>query len=574
MSTYDKLRIINLADENEKYIMLPRGCREALEKLLAEHNCEPTIRDERFVGRQINVSFNGELRPDQHEAVDKLNACDNGVLAATTAFGKTVTAIGLIAERKVNTLILVHTQALLQQWKKSLEQFLTINETLPEQPAGRGRKKKPSLIGQLGGSKNTLSGIVDIAITQSLISDGEVKPLVNDYGMVIVDECHHVSAVSFWKVLREAHAKYIYGLTATPKRSDGHQPMIFMQCGAIRYAADAKDYAERHSFEHILMPRFTKFRAEISDEKPTITDIYRQLSESRYRNELIANDVRSAVESGRTPIVISERMSHIEMLAEMLSGTADNVIILSGKGMAKEKKELLERVKNVPKTESMILLATGKYAGEGFDEPRLDTLFLAMPISWSGTLAQYVGRLHREYEGKKKVLIYDYADINVPTLGNMYKKRLRGYTKLGYAPEERHSESGFKTIYTESCESDIFRDISAAKKSVIVAGTYFPPRHLNMLIQTAKGCGLCGTRFIIVTKKAKNEYGAKTEQLLSTHGIEYIIKNHLGQSFCVIDGKAVWYSSSELFGSYEDECVLRIEDEVLAGELTESVLRR
>ena len=266
-------------------------------------------------------------------------------------------------------------------------------------------------------------------------------------------------------------------------------------------------------------------------------------------------------------------MSHIETLAEMLSEAADNVIILSGKGTAKEKKELLERVKNVQKSESMILLATGKYAGEGFDEPRLDTLFLALPISWSGTLAQYVGRLHREYEGKEKVLIYDYADINVPMLGNMYKKRLRGYAKLGYAPESR-SESGFRTIYTEGCEADLFRDISAAKKSVMIAGSYFPPRQLNMLIQTAESVRLNGARFIIVTKKSTNEYGAKTEQLLAAHGIEHIIKNRLGQSFCVIDGKTVWYSSGELFGADEDECVLRIEDEVLAGELTESVMRR
>lgn len=344
MSTYGKPRIISLAEENENYIMLPRGCAESLKALLAEHGCELIIGDKRISGRTIDVAFNGELRSDQQDAVTTLLQYDNGILAATTAFGKTVAAIGLIAERKINTLILVHTQALLQQWKKALEQFLIIHEELPEQPKKRGRKKQLSLIGQLGGTKNTLSGIVDIAIMQSLISDQEVQPLINDYGMIIVDECHHISAESFERVLKAAYAKYIYGLTATPKRSDGHQPIIFMQCGAIRYSADAKDCADKHGFAHILVPRFTKFRMDISDEKPTITDIYKCLTESEYRNSLIVNDVKFAIQSGRTPIIISERMSHICILAEKLADAADHVIVLSGQGTAKSKREQLELV--------------------------------------------------------------------------------------------------------------------------------------------------------------------------------------------------------------------------------------
>ena len=570
MPTYDKPRIISLADETDEYIILPRGCGERLENLLAEHSCKLSVRDERITGRSIDVSFNGELRPDQEEAVKRLAAYDNGVLAATTAFGKTVAAIGLIAERKVNTLILVHTQALLQQWKNTLEQFLTVNEALPEQPFKRGRKKKLSHFGQFGGSKNSLTGIVDIAVIQSLYTEGEVKPFINDYGMIIADECHHVSAVSFEAVLRSAHAKYVYGLTATPKRADGHQPVIFMQCGPIRYSANAKEYAAKHSFKHILVPRFTKFRADADNKKLTITDVYKQLSESRYRNGLIADDVKTAVQDGRTPIIISERMSHIERLAELLSDAADNVIILSGQGTAKAKKELLERVRCLPKEQSLILLATGKYAGEGFDEPRLDTLFLTMPISWSGTLSQYVGRLHREYEGKKNVQIYDYIDLGVPMLGNMYKKRLRGYAGLGYAPES-FPESTFKTIYAGSFEADLFRDIKSAKKSVMIAGSYFPPRQMNMLISSAEECTMNGVRFVIVTRKSDTPYSHKTEQLLCSRSIEHFSKNRIAHSFCVIDSRAVWYCSGELFGKQEDECVLRIEDEVLAGELRESV---
>ena len=311
MPTYGKTRIINLSVEDENYLILPRGCQESLTIFLSEHGCKVTVDDQRVSGKTIDVQFRGELRHDQNEAVQTLLQYDNGVVAATTAFGKTVASIGLIAERKVNTLILVHTQALLQQWKKVLEQFLIINEQSPEQPVKRGRKKQLSLIGQLGGTKNTLSGIVDIAIMQSLITEHEVKPLVNDYGMIIVDECHHVSAESFERVLKAAHAQYVYGLTATPKRSDGHQPIIFMQCGAIRYSADAKDYAAKHGFSHILVPRFTKSRTDISDDKPTITDAYKQITESEYRNTLIVNDIKMVVQSGRTPIVISERMTHV-----------------------------------------------------------------------------------------------------------------------------------------------------------------------------------------------------------------------------------------------------------------------
>lgn len=566
MSTYGKPRIISLADENEKYIMLPRGCRESLEMHLSENNCAANYEDKTEKGRSIDVKFNGELHNDQQEAVSMMMKYDNGIIAATTAFGKTVTAIRLIAQRRVNTLILVHTQALLQQWKKALEQFLIINEALPKSIQSKGRKKRVSAVGQLGGSKNTLNGIVDIAVIQSLYNDGEVKPIINDYGMLIVDECHHISAFSFESVLRAAKAKYIYGLTATPKRSDGHQPIIYMQCGAIRFTADAKAYAEKHSFGHILIPRFTKFRCAEIDKKLTVTEVYKALTESEYRNKLIASDVKTSVESGRTPIIISERMSHIHTLSEMLSEAADNIIVLSGQGFAKAKRELIERIQNIPTNETLIILATGKYVGEGFDCPRLDTLFLAMPISWDGTLAQYAGRLHREYEGKQEVIIYDYVDINVAMLENMYKKRLRGYAKLGYSPRE-NKEDGFRTIYENDYENDLYRDIAAAKKSVTVAGAYISSRSLNMLIKYAEQVMANGVKFKVVTKKNNNAYNEKIERLLNFHGIDNLLKNKLNSSFAVIDSRTVWYSTDEIFNYNEGSFVLRIEDEVLAGEL-------
>ena len=567
MSTFGKPRIISLAEENDEYIMLPRGLKEALEALLSENNCTAVFENTTVTGRNIDVSFNGQLRTDQQATVASLMQYENGVIAATTAFGKTVTAIGLIAERKVNTLILVHTQALLQQWKKALEQFIIINEELPEQLIKSKGKKAVSLIGQLGGSKNTLTGFIDIAVIRSLYNDGEVKPFVNDYGMIIVDECHHVSAFSFESVLRATHARYVYGLTATPKRSDGHQPIIFMQCGPVRYTADAKAYAEKQGFERILVPRFTKFRCTATDKKLTITDIYKELSESGSRNKQIVNDVKTAVANGRTPIVISERTSHLRSLYETLADAADNVIIISGQGTAKSKKELIENIRKIPSEQTLILLATGKYVGEGFDYPRLDTLFLTMPISWSGTLAQYAGRLHREYEGKTEVMIFDYVDINVHALENMYKKRISGYAKLGYAPGQVN-EDGFRTIYNNDYENDLFRDITAAKKSVVAVGSYISSRHLNRLIGAAEMLSENGVYFRIVTRNSDDICNCKIERLLTFHEIEHTLKNKLNNSFVVIDGKTVWYSNSEIFNSFiKENYVLRIEDDVLAGEL-------
>lgn len=263
-------------------------------------------------------------------------------------------------------------------------------------------------------------------------------------------------------------------------------------------------------------------------------------------------------------------MTHINALAEMLNDAADNVIILSGQGTSKAKKELLEKVHSIPKGQSLILLATGKYAGEGFDEPRLDTLFLAMPISWSGTLSQYVGRLHREYDGKTDVKIYDYIDINVQMLENMYKKRLHGYAALGYAPESK-ADDEYKTMYTADYENDLYRDIASAEGSVAVVCSFISSRQLNLLINAADSCMQKGARFSFITRKSDNIYQKRLLHLLSAHSISAAIKNKLMHSFVVIDSKTVWYSSHELFSSSDDNCVLRIEDEVLAWELMDSI---
>ena len=445
LSTYNIPRIISCADMEEDYIALPRGCEDAVITLLESNKVAYRMEGKTNQGENIDVEFKGELREEQRAAIASLTVYNNGILNATTAFGKTVTAIGLIAERKVNTLILVHTKALLDQWKSRLEEFLQIDFTEDNLPKKRGRKRVFSPFGTLDSKGNSLHGKVDIALMQSCLEDDGVKPFVRNYGMLVVDECHHVSAVNFERVLKYANARYVYGLTATAIRKDGHQPIIFMQCGPIRYSADTKTQMTSQTFERLLVPRFTSYR-ELTDDKSTYAPMIQKMAEDESRNRLITNDVCEALKEGRSPIVLTSLTAHVKTLANALTPHCKNVVTLIGSESAKEKRQKMEYLQNVPPSEPLVIVATGKYVGEGFDYPRLDVLFLALPVSWKGIIAQYAGRLHREYPGKKEVRIYDYIDIRVPMCDVMYKRRLRGYASIGYqiksnAPIDLFNES-------------------------------------------------------------------------------------------------------------------------------------
>ena len=550
---YDKPRIICAAEERDGYLALPRCCEPNLVELLENAGASYEIDDKTFSGNEIRVGFKGELRPEQIPAAEALLAYNNGVLSATTAFGKTVIAAYLIGQRKVNTLVLVHTQALLNQRKKALSEFLEINETLPELPKKRGRKKERSLIGQLGGSKNNLSGFVDIAIMQSLISGDEVRGLVKDYGMVIVDECHHVSAVSFEQVLKEVNAKYVYGLTATPARQDGHQPIIHMQCGPIRYQVDAKAQAEKRPFDHAVIPRFTSFAQPMTDEVPwKITDAYAAMQVNEERNNKIVADAMAAVTEGRTPIVLTERYDHAKLLAEILRKKTKNVVLLSGKGTTKEKREILQGLSQIPADEPLILVATGRYVGEGFDLPRLDTLFLAMPVSWKGTLAQYAGRLHRNYEGKQEVLIYDYVDIRIPMLERMYHKRLSGYAAIGYAVRgDRAAPAADNRIFSQEEYFDAFSvDISNAQKNILITSPYLHvaqvKRFLKLLPQNVHLTVITGGESSL--KPEAWEKVSNAVRALEDAGAAVILQPKVYQRYAVIDKNILWYGGINFLG--------------------------
>ena len=579
ISTYNIPRIICRADFTDDYLALPRGCEDAVTTMLESLGVAYEMIDETNHGKPVAVAFKGKERDEQLDAINSLMPYTNGVLAATTAFGKTVTAAALIARKKVSTLVLVHSKALLLQWHERLTDFLEIEFAEPATSRKRGRKKVFSPIGCLDSTSNTLHGVIDIALMQSCFENGEVRPFVREYGMVIVDECHHVSSITFENVLRHITAHHVYGLTATPIRKDGLQPIIFMQCGPIRFSADAKTQIQKQSFLRYLVPRFTSYRS-VTENRQSFALLSQSLAESELRNTLIVEDVLNAVTAGRTPIILTGRTSHVKLLSGMLKPHIANVIQLTGEGTAKSKREVLQGLHDIPQNSPLVIVATGKYVGEGFDYPRLDTLFLALPISWKGLVAQYAGRLHRENEGKADVRIYDYIDIHEPVCESMYRKRLKGYSAIGYRVLSKDCQTLFDAtegLQSSPHEEQIFngitfchpfiKELKASRQSIVISSPKLYHMERNKFVNILKELQRDGIEVAILTltENGQSDY-------LRRQGLFVKIVPELSLCSCIMDKSSVWYGSINILGyPTEEDNIIRIKDIRLAEEFLDVI---
>ena len=412
-------RIISCFEEDERFLILPRGCLENIKEICEKSNVKLILKDKREKGIKVEYKFNGKLNKKQEKAMNKLISYETGVLCATTGFGKTVIGANIISKLKINTLVIVNRNNLLSQWKEKLSYFLDLN------------KKE---IGQCGASKESLNGRLDVATFQSLSKKDDIEELVRNYGLIIVDECHHVAAFSFEKVLKAVRSKRVYGLTATPTRKDGWHKIIYMQCGNIRVRVSNKELKQNKSMEHTVIVKKTNYKYISTEdkEKVHISEILNDMCHNIFRNSLIVDDISKCILEGRIPIVLTERVEHLDILKNQLKEINVPIVIYKGNMGKKKTKEIQETIKDADKNNKpRIILATSSSIGEGFDDSRLDTLFLTMPVSWKGRIIQYVGRLHREHENKDKVIVYDYLD-NMKILEKMYNRRIKGYKIAGY----------------------------------------------------------------------------------------------------------------------------------------------
>lgn len=571
LPVYNLPRIVSCSEMTDGYLMLPRGCEDTAINFFSSNNVEVRIDDKTNPGHKIEVEFKGSLYKEQQRAIEALEEHRCGTLYATTAFGKTVTAAALIARKKVNTLILVHTKALLDQWRERLGEYLLTDFQPEQQSKGRGRRKKFQQFGALSSIENTLNSKIDIALLQSCISDNEVKPFVHNYGMVIVDECHHAPAVNFERVLREVNARFVYGLTATPIRKDGHQPIIFMQCGDIRYTSDSKSQQTQQSFRRLLIPRFTSHR-NLKADGGNYAQFIDELIENESRNKLILDDVTSNLAEGRTPIILTARTAHVDSLAEECRKICPNVIRLVGNDSAKVKREVMEQLNLVPTDEPLVVVATGKYVGEGFDLPRLDTLMLALPVSWKGLIAQYTGRLHRNYPGKTETRIYDYIDLRVPICDSMYRKRLHGYKAVGYsiavANEGLFAEPTIETIFDSTTfDLPFYEDLSKARQSIVISTTRLCWNHTPRIIELLAAASRRGIVITVVIAETGH-----CESELKEMGFTILNRPSCKMQCAVIDQRIGWYGSVNLIGrSLSDATTIRMTSPDFAHALIDAL---
>lgn len=540
------------------------------------------ISDERQCGRHINVTFAGELRQEQKPALEEMMKYDNGILQAATAFGKTVVCSAMIAEKKVNTLIILESSALLEQWKDALEKFLDIDEKLPEYKTKTGRiRVRKSLIGKLQGAHDSMTGIVDIAMAGSLCKKGEWHPLLDQYGMVIVDECHHAASDTIAEVLQKVTAKYVYGVTATPKRSDGLEKINYMLLGPIRYSYSAKEKVKAQGIPHLVYPRFTRtvLPRGVTAEKMHPNEAYEMLRHNEARDEQILSDVKNCIAAGRTPVILSKYKDHSERLYDQMKGYADKVFLMTGNNSKKEHKQIREQLQQTAPEETLALVATGSLIGEGFDFPRLDTLIMATPVSFRSVVEQYAGRLNRNYAGKKDVIVFDYVDSHIPMFERMYGKRLKAYKQIGYeiCSGLDYEKQEANAIFDGENYGEVFeRDLLEAEHRIVISSNVISAKKVYEIINVLKEKQALGVEVTIVTW-APDDYGfgdaafwMQLHEDMCQAGFFIKTVEDSCENFAVIDQEIIWYGNIHLLGKEKvEDNIMRVKDKKIAAELLE-----
>ena len=579
LSNFENYRYIYLGSDEGGFIKVPRGILENLIKECEKAGIEYEIEDKRSKGHPIHVEFIGKLKESQIPAVERLLQNDNGILNAATAFGKTVVCCNVIAKKQVSTLILIQSSALMEQWREALEKFLYIDEELPEYETPTGRKKKrKSLVGKLQGAHDSTTGIIDLVMAGSVCKNGVYHRRLKEYGLILVDECHHAASDTIVDILQEANAKYVYGVTATPFRGDGLEKINYMLLGPIRYQFTSKDRAKEQGIEHLVYPRFTRAVApRFSQDRMHPNEAYEIIRNNEDRDELIIRDVKQCVDSGRTPVVLSKYVEHSQRLYQRLINYADKVFLLSGGNSKKEHKEILKRMSQVTTNESMILVATGKLIGEGFDYPRLDTLIMATPVAWKGVVEQYAGRLNRDYDGKKSVIIYDYVDSHIPMFDRMYHKRLKAYKQIGY---DIFSKTGMQkqtanAIFDIDSYADVYRnDLLTAEKEILISSPAISGKKVYEIIHLLREKQEAGIKIVIVTWKpdcygyGDSVYWQELQEQMRKAGFDMNLVEDYCEHYCIIDRQVVWYGSINFLGKEDaEDNLMRIADGKIAHEL-------